>query len=528
MTPSTASPSGDLRSYGKAFWRWKWLFLFFLLATPIAAYLLSARNPKVYEASAQLQVQGAPALGGSLGSESPPATEQTVQAAARLVRTSGVASLAAAELRPRPRDPRSLVGSITTEADTTAGFLTIRARAPTPRRAADLANAFANGFTITRRRQGARRLDTGIRRLETQLDQLSLSDRDSRRALAEDLQRLRAIRATQGANADVVEPARPPGAPVSPRPGKTAALGLIVGILLGLAAVVLASNLDRRLRRPDELEETLGLPLLSALPRSAFNPRRSGQAGWEAAQTLRASLTYFNIDRPLSTVLVTSPAQGEGKTTVATDLSRALAHGGLDTILVDADLRRPGIAQRLGIDAGPGLGSVLVGEVALGEALIALRLDPTSQGRLRVLPAGSSPPNPAELIASDRMRQLLAALREEGEAVVIDTNPILPVSDTIPLLEQVSGIVVVGRMGVTKRDALVRMRDVIVNAQGTMLGVVATGAESSGLYGYGYGYVPANGAPSRGRFGRRRARAHAHGEAEVEQDQPPASSSSSR
>jgi capsular exopolysaccharide synthesis family protein len=188
-------------------------------------------------------------------------------------------------------------------------------------------------------------------------------------------------------------------------------------------------------------------------------------------------------------VLVSSPAQGDGKTTVATNLARAAALAGKDVILVDADLRRPQVATRFDVESTAGLGGVLVGEAGLDEAFVEPDLDKPAGGRLRALPAGPPPPNPSELLASQRMKDLLERLVGMCDLVVIDSTPLLTVSDSIPLIELVSGIVAVARLDSTSKDAVRRLESVISNAGGTLLGTVATGATTAGLYGrYGYAY----------------------------------------
>jgi capsular exopolysaccharide synthesis family protein len=489
------------------FWRWKWLFLFFLLALPTAAYLLSVSSEKVYKASVILQVEP---LTPVFETTAQPTSAEVVNAAARLIDTSGVAQEAANHLRPRPRRFRSLLDQIEVVPDTTAGFITIRAESSTARRAADIANAFAQAVQIERAQQATSRLDRGIQQLEVQLRSFR-GDRDERRQLSTQLQRFRALRAVQDSNAQVVEPAVPPRKVSSPKPLRTATLALIIALIVGVGAVFLAENVDRRVRRADELESITGLPLLSTIPRSAYPNREHSPQDDEAFQRLRANLTYFNIDRSLSSVLVTSPVAADGKTTVATNLAKTLARSGKDVILVDADLRRPQVAQRLDLPQTMGLSAVLVSDESVHEALVEYPIESPYRGKLQVLPAGAPPPNPSELLASQRMRTLLEHLAIVSDMVIIDTSPLLTVSDTTPLLEQVSGIVMVAQVGQANKDAVSRFRQVVSAAHGTLLGVVATGVPESRAHGY-YGYYsqqPEGGDGPRSRGGwraRRRAR----------------------
>jgi capsular exopolysaccharide synthesis family protein len=360
---------------------------------------------------------------------------------------------------------------------------------------------------VATRAQKARRLiDSAIAQIQRNLGRLDPTDFDGRRQLSQQLQRLRALRAAQGNNAQVVEPAVASSAPVSPHPRRNATLALVIAILLAVGVVFLLERLDRRVRDPLELEELTGAPLLGIVPTEAFSGLDRAPSVREAFQTLGASLTYFNIERALDSVLVTSPLKADGKTTVATNLAVAVARRGKDVVLVDCDLRHPQVDARLGSRAPRGLGDVLVGEADLEEVIGHVEV---SAGRLRVVPGGPPPPNPATLLSSDRMRALLTDLERDSDLVVIDTPPALVVSDAMPLLDRVSGVVLVARMSATTREAVRRMVSVIASAGGTLLGAVATGAKGSGLYGYGTytGYEEpaatvdgrANGAPAGGR-----------------------------
>ena len=492
---------GDLRAYLRVLWRWKLLILAFVVVIPVATYVYVSSKPKIYQSSVLLQVQALAVDTSLFGTELPAPQSQTLLSAARLVATTAVAREAAKKLGEPNTNPRTLLASITATADVQADFITILARGPTPRRAADVANAFAAAVVTNRTNQAVDRLNSTIGRVEEQLNKITgdtTTARDGRKQLSEQLQRLRALRAAQGNNARVVEPAVPVAEPIAPRVRRTVILAAIVALLLAFGAVVLAQGSDRKIRDPSELEELTGRPLLSAVPRSAFADEPDGAAE-EAFQTLRASLMYFNVDREIKSVLVTSPAQGDGKTTVATNLARAMARAGKDVILVDADLRRPQVAWRFHVPGASGLGGVLVGEATLAQAFVEPEAD-TLAGRLRVLPAGPPPPNPSELLASQRMTRLIEKLSEACDFLIIDSTPLLTVSDSLPLVESVSGTVLIARVNETSKDAVKRLQSVIANAGGTLLGSVVTGTAATALYGgYGYGYrqdaAAANGVP---------------------------------
>jgi capsular exopolysaccharide synthesis family protein len=477
----------DVRAYLQVFWRWRFLVLAIVVVIPVAAYAYVSGQAKVYQSSVLMQVQQL-TVDTSLFADTPAPQAQNLTSAARLITTTGVARAAAKELGESPASARTLLVDVTATPDLDAGFITIAAHAPTARRAADVANAFASAVVTTRRNQAVARLTATIRKVSQQLNGLRANDVDGRRQLSEQLQRLRALQAAQGNNASVIEPAIASASPIAPRVTRTVVLAIVIAILLAGGAVVLAQGADRRLRDPRELEELTDRPLLSVIPATAFAGEPVDRAGEEPFQTLRASLTYFNIDQPVTSVLISSPAQGDGKTTVATNLARAWARAGKDVILVDADLRRPRVAQRLHISEGFGLGAVLVNEIDLEHALVEpLDGEFAQGGRLRVLPSGDTPPNPAALLASQRMKSLIEQLSGMADFVIIDSTPLLVVSDSLPLVEVVSGVVAVARLNKTSKDALERFEQVIANAGGTLIGTVASGATSTDPYGYGYG-----------------------------------------
>lgn len=483
--PGVVRTSSDVRGILETLWRRKWIILACTVALPLAAYLMASRGEKVYQAAAQIEVR-APKTDANLYTLEYVPEGRTLASTSRLIRTTAIAKLAATKLNPPPANPQSLIGLIQVTADDSSGFLTITATDSDPKRTAEVANAFAAAIEQSRSDNARESASRAIEQLQKNLDELPRSDRTGRTQLSQQLQRQRAIRASQDSAISLIEPAVEPTSPIAPNPGKNATLAGVLGLLLGLALAFLLENLNRKIREDREVEELTGRPLLATVPASAYEPGAHSRDAWEAFQTLRASLTYFNIDRSLSRIVVTSPVKGDGKTTVSVNLAMALASAGRDVILVDADMRNPQVVDRLGITNDYGLGSVLVGDLHLDEAL--LDMPGLERGRLRVLRAGPPPPNPAELTASGRMQSLLSELGERAEIVVIDTPPILVVSDAMPLMEEASGVVAVCRIGQTTRDALSRLSTVVTAAGGEVLGVVVTGAKRGGLYGYGAEY----------------------------------------
>ncbi len=471
---------GDPREIFRLLWRRRWILLACMTLIPISVYLYSERLPKSYEATAVIQVQTIADPSSVLTNTGAIANSSAI---ARLAETSGITD-EIDRLLKRPEGTSR--GAVLAAFDEETGFITITATADDRKTAAAIANAAGRALDQTRERRGVARANRAIKGVERDLGNLSRGTEalTQRQQLSEQLQRLRTLRAAQGSNAQVIEPATPPADPVSPNPRRNAILAFVLATLLAVGLVVLVDRMDRRLRDASRVEQLVGVPLLAVIPKDAFPGGRPSKRHALAFQTLRDSLTYFNVDETLKSITVTSALKGEGKTTVATNLAVSMARANRKVILVDCDLRRPQIAARMGVEEAPGLSNVLLG----AKLESALREIPPFGPWLRVLPAGSPPPNPSELLGSRRMAALLAELEGMADIVVIDTTPLLVVSDVFPLLEQVSGTVVIARLDSTPRDSLSRMAEIIRTAGGRVFGATVTGAKGSSLRGYDYGY----------------------------------------
>lgn len=456
-----------MRSYVGVLWRHKWVVLACVLLLPLAVYAISSRSQDVYRATANLEIQ-------AQSTDTSPG--QALASAARITTTLDVATRANRLLKPPATEASSLLGEVKVTTDRSAGFLTIAASDTNPRRAADIANAFAVALVQARSIRAGVEIGGSVADLETALAQLPAADQRSRAQLSQQLQRLRAVRSAQFGQ--IVERARPPTSPVSPRPLRNAAIAFVIGGLIGVGLAFLLDRYDRRIRHPAELEALTTAPLLAAIPLSAEHPSAAVE---QAFQMLAANLTSFNPSHKLRCVLVASPLEGDGKTTVAVQLAQALARTGKDVILVDADLRDPTVDSRFGHSFDYGLGAVLRGEAEPEDVFFDVDI---KTGRLRILPAGSPVPNPSRLIASGRLGTLFTELRAQADIVVIDSAPALIVGDTIPLIPQVSGVLMVGRVGWTRGDAFRRLVSLVENASGKVLGLVAIGVRTE-PYGYG-------------------------------------------
>lgn len=495
LTPN-AKPL-DFMTYARVLWRRKWIFLAVVVILPVAVYEASLRSAKLYQSSVLLQVQPT-SVDTAQGTSTGGASAQFIAIAARLIQTTGVAQGARRQLHVRPRPTASqLLSAISVTTDPSTGFITITTQANQAKQAARIANAFGAAVNSARAREAVKQIDQGISGLTAQISALPHSAFVVRDQLVVQLERLRAQRTAQGANAQIIEPAVAHPTPISPHPVRNALLGLVVALLLAFGLIALAEALDQRVRNQEDLEELTKLPLLAAVPRTAFRQMQTTES-IEAFRRLRANLSFFNVDRDLSSIVIASGHTADGKTMVAMNLAHAYAYSGNDVVLIDADLRRPRIAERLQIEPGLGLAGVLSGQAEVDEALVDIGVRSSGPGRVLVLPAGELPPNPTELLASQRMHRLIEEFSTVYDVVILDTSPLMAVSDALPLLDEAAGVLLIARLGVIRRNDIRYLRRILDGAQGSALGVVATGLRlkrSARSYADAY-YVKATAADS--------------------------------
>ena len=279
-------------------------------------------------------------------------------------------------------------------------------------------------------------------------------------------------------------------------------LGLGLGVFFGLALMSLVEALDRRVRDSDEIQRRLGLHLLGRVPTPPRGLRKPGQLGLldddaghaaEVFHRLRVSLDFANVKTRARTLMITSAVEQEGKSTTAGNLALALAGAGRRVALLDLDLRRPMIATFFGLPDRVGATSVMLGEATVDQALRVVPLPAgvagPNEGSLLVMTAGPLPPNPSPLLEADATSELLEEVADRVDIVIIDSAPMLPVSDSVVLGGKVEGVVVVVRSEVVTRPMLTELHRTLLELPTPKLGFIVTGSEhDAGGYGYGGGY----------------------------------------
>jgi len=293
--------------------------------------------------------------------------------------------------------------------------------------------------------------------------------------------------------ANLVEPALRPTVPVRPQTRFNVALAALLGLMLGVGVAFLADRLDTSIRSAEHLEAAAGAPVIGTIPLFAAGKEalpvirapRSVEA--EAFRKLRTNFSFLGVDRGTLCCVVSSPSMSEGKSTVTVNLAVALAQSGLRVIVVEADLRKPTVHRLFGLQDRVGTTTVLLDKVDVDDAL-----QPLEEAPVAVLTSGQLPPNPSELLGSGHMAELVQTLRQRADVILIDSAPILPVTDPMVVSQFADGVLLIARAGATSKDNVRSARAACDKAGVRVLGVVLNAApvgegRRAGYYGY-YGY----------------------------------------
>lgn len=304
---------------------------------------------------------------------------------------------------------------------------------------------------------------------------------------------------------DSIASAVVPGAPSSPDASRNLALGTVVGLVLGFGWAALRTTLDTKVRTEADVQSLLDVPVLATI---GHDPRASGKVPAylapklstraEEYRQLRTSLQFVDAAHRPHSIVLTSSRGGEGKSVTSLNLALALAHSGSRVCLVDADLRRPSLAEYLGLEGAAGLTTVLIGKASLDDVL-----QPVGDDGLQVLTSGRTPPNPSELLGSAPMYDLVASLEERFDLVILDCAPLLPVADAAVLSRLADGVVLVVGCGIVTRDQLTETKQKLEIVGTRPLGIVVNRARRTkrDVRTYGYpttpgGHEPAHAAPA--------------------------------
>jgi succinoglycan biosynthesis transport protein ExoP len=506
----------------------------------LAALLITALLPRVYVGTSTLIV------GSSLSAVNPDlnqllVSQQLQQTYAEVAVTRPILDVVIADLGLE-QTPEKLREHLAVDAPRQSTLLRIGASSDDPKEAAAIANAVAGQLievspAIEGRapelaaliEQNLRAMETIIAENQARIETLSAVDPRTPaqeaelvalqdRAISLRTAYVGLLGTATGAAPNllsIIEPAVEPSKPASPSPMLNIGVALILGLIVMVAAVFVLDHVDDTIKSEKDVRTFADLPVLGTITRMRL-PADGGpmyslamvlhpySAASESFRSLRTNLDFAGVDQPLRVLLVTSPAQGEGKTTVAANLALAFAATGRRTLLVDADLRVPILHDMFRLPNDRGLTSMLLDE-ALDLGAIA---HDTEQPNLRVVTSGPQPPNPAELLGSQRMRTLISRLAQAADMVILDSPPLGSVTDAAVLSADVDGTIVVAYTRRTHRDALQQCREALQQVGARVLGVVLNGMPNvPGVSADGYQYYrpatdEATPAPAAGTGGR--------------------------
>jgi len=492
----------DLRSYLNILKRWWWLLVIVTALAAVISFLVSTfLIERVYEARTILLIQTPDTQTSDYTSLI--TSEKLANTYSQLMTTRPVLVDVINRLNLK-KTVEGLRNSITIRPIPNTQLIEVKIRNSDPGMAAQIANTLASVYVEQHQAMQAYRFKESKQRITNQLAQLDQQSKDTKTMLdtvssnpdkqvEKDIlqvllgqyrqnytnlmqiyEEIQLTEASATASIIQMENAYPPEKPVSPRVSMNTILAAVVVFVLVMGTIVLFESLDNTIKKSEQVTLKLHLPVLGSITGHSFEPGkpvtitqpRASVA--EAFRTLRTNIQFANVDSPIGSLLITSPMLGDGKSTVASNLAIVMAQSGQQVILIDADLRRPRLHAIFALKNRPGLSRMFVQQdVPLSEALQA-----TEVPGLSVLTAGYLPPNPLELVGSDRMNMILHQAQEQADIVLIDAPPVSAVSDAAVLAKRMDGVLLVISVGKTQIDASQETLDQLNRAGTKIIGVV--------------------------------------------------------
>ena len=502
MTDPYEAPEPTLGSYLAVLRRRKWWVIAVIVLGLVASLGYSLTQPKAYSASAQLLFQPDNAVITANGSPEQ-ITPTDVLTELQLVTSAPVKVAVARKLGNVPNVSAAEVG--------TTNIISVTATAANPARAALIANAYATAFvtyqrsvTISNLAAAETQLSRQIASIAAQVKSLQSNPASAadvsallnqEAALKEQLAQLQVNGAVSTGGIELVTPATAPSSPSSPKPSRDAILGFVLGLLLGIGLAFVVEHLDDAVHLKEEVERlTHGARVLALVPMVsswknkdqafAVTATEPNSVAGEAYRSLRTSLQFATLESHARVILVTSPGETEGKSATVVNLGVVLATAGERVAIVSCDLRRPRLGQFFGLDERVGLTSVLLGRCPLQEALQPV---PGIDG-LTILPTGERPSDPTGVLGSQQLAWVLSQLSSMFDRVLVDSPPLLPVTDAVILSQVVDTTLLVVAAGQTRGRDLRRASEALSLVHAKTIGVVLNEVTKSTGYGYGYGY----------------------------------------
>ncbi len=506
-----------VRDYLRALRRRVWLILSAVIATVLGASVMTMLQDPIYSSEAEILIE--PRTSSDVFAND---AEPLAQNLDRAIQTE-IRVLEGQQVRLRVQELLGLA-TLPPQVDATADgtdVVSVAVRSKDALTAQILANTYAEAYVDVRRDQAtatltaaSEEIEARVLDLQAQIDQLDPDDPsveaqrqalvNQQAAFRSQLDQLRVDTILNTAGVSYVRAAELPSKAVLPTPVRTIVMAAIAGLIAGIAVALLVDYLDETVVSPEDVTALGGPPVLAVVPVEAPPDNRPlamsepGSHSVESYRGLRTNVLFLGLDTPLRLIQLTSALPAEGKTTTAANLAVVLAAAGKRVVLVDADLRKPRLHAVFGVNQTPGLTEVILGS-SIDDALREIR-----EG-LHVLPAGSAPANPAELLLSQRVTSMLRTLAERFEYVIVDSSPLLPVADAVGIAGAADAVLLVAEADRVSRralsDALARLGQVGANVLGVVLNRAPRRRSGYGRRGYGYGYGYGYGDSHAGRSG---------------------------
>jgi Mrp family chromosome partitioning ATPase len=376
--------------------------------------------------------------------------------------------------------------------------------------AAVTANSYAAAFIQMREDEQRARIGAAIAAVQTSLTGMTTKTQKASSdyiLLQQRLHDLQILKATADGGFRVIVPAGVPDTPYAPKPLRSAAIGLALGLFVGLGLAFLLELLDTSVRTDTDVAELLRQPILARIPRisrklldqsALVTITEPDGTSAEAFRMLRTNLTFMNVDDEMRSVVLTSCLQGEGKSVTVANLAVTMALGGKKVIVVDADLRRPRMHKYFGIGNERGVSTVVTGQTELSDSLVVVPVLPQAGGnglafadwgagsdaksRLYVLPSGPLTPNPGEIVSSKRLAGVIEALAAQADIVLVDSPAMLAVGDTPALADKVDGLLFLVEPDVVRKHTLSQAREQLDKLPCRLLGVIVARRKAGSHY----------------------------------------------
>lgn len=508
MNPDSTAPRyASLRDYLRVVRQRRFLILLTTVVFGLAGFGLGLTEDDRYRAASKLRFQDPNRVFASISQNPVPLSDFASIAIQRAVDIQGRRIRSAVERRVGETAPITV--NVYDEPRTS--LVVIEISSTDPRAAARWANEWADQAAAIATRDARATFRQSAAALRRQKEKLGRSPDDlATRSTLEQRAATLTTAASIADPVDLVQRATVPSEPYAPDRTRNLLVGLILGFTLGIVAAFVRDALDRRLRRPLEIETDLDMPVLGHIYSSAMKalpfavdgrkPKgnilpfgRHDDATLEGFQILRTNIEGFEGGGDVSTIMVTSALPGEGKSTVSLGLAGASVLTGRMTLLVECDLRRPSVSNRLEIPEGPGLGEYLAGHAGPSDVLrvVSLTHGDGASGDLVVIPAGAPRDESARLIGSDRFLEFLEQVRSRYEVVILDTGPVLSVADPRDIARHVDAVLLCVRAAHTTREQARAAKVALDQVSARPAGVVVTDVrpaddETLGYHSYGY------------------------------------------